>query len=148
MSLAQPQTVPPRISTVPSLKLFAGAVLGVTALGAGAMLYFFNPSTHGFYPVCEFHEWTGLNCPGCGGTRAAYQLLHGEILQALHDNALFVLLLPVLAGRGVWLAIRKIRNRPVAEFLTPKLLWTFFAVAIVFTVIRNLPGFSFLSPQV
>jgi len=146
MSLAQPQTVPPKISTPPSLKFFAGAVLGATALGAGAMLYCFNPGTHGFYPVCEFHELTGLNCPGCGGTRAAYQLLHGHIWQALHDNALFVLLLPVLAGRSAWFAVRKRRNRPVAEFLTPKLLWTFLVVAVVFTVIRNLPAFSFLSP--
>jgi Protein of unknown function (DUF2752) len=146
MSLAQPPTVPPKISTPPSLKLFAGALLGATALGAGAILYFFNPSTHGFYPVCEFHELTGLNCPGCGGTRAAYQLLHGHILQALHDNALFVLLLPAMAGRGAWLAIRKIYNRPGPEFLTPKLLWTLLVVAVVFTVIRNLPLFSWLSP--
>ena len=146
MSLAQSQTVPPKISTPPSLKFFAGAVLGAAALGVGAVLYFFNPSTHGFYPVCAFHELTGLNCPGCGGTRAAYQLLHGDVLQALHDNALFVLLLPALAGRGAWFAVRKIHNRPVAEFLTPKLLWTFLVVAVVFTVIRNLPAFSFLSP--
>ena len=139
-------SIPPKIRPVPSLKFFTGAVLGATALGAGAILYFFNPSTHGFYPVCAFHELTGLNCPGCGGTRAAYQLLHGDILQALHENALFVLLLPVLAGRGAWLAIRKMRNRRGAEFLTPRLLWALLVVAVVFTVIRNLPAFSFLSP--
>ena len=146
MSLAKPQTVPPKISTLSSLKFFTGAVLGATALGTGTVLYSFNPSTNGFYPVCGFHELTGLYCPGCGGTRAAYELLHGNLVQALRDNALFVLLLPALGGRGAWLAIRKIRNRPVAGFLTPRLSWTSLVVAIVFTVLRNLPAFSFLSP--
>jgi len=126
--------------------MFAVVVVGMTILGAGAVLYFFNPSTHGFYPVCEFHELTGLNCPGCGGTRAAYQLLHGRTLRALHENALFVLSLAALAGRSMWFSIRKIRNRPVTPFLPPTALWTFLVVAIVFTVVRNLPAFSFLSP--
>ena len=76
-------------------------------LGAGAVLYFFNPSTHGFYPVCEFHQLTGLNCPGCGGTRAVYQLLHGHLLRALEDNALVVLSLAGLAGRGAWFETKK-----------------------------------------
>ena len=115
-------------------------------IGAGAVVYCLNPNTHGFYPVCEFHELTGLNCPGCGGTRAAYQLLHGHILRALHDNALLVLGLAALAGRGVWFATRKVRHRPVLAFLPPEALCAFLVVAVVFTVLRNLPAFSFLSP--
>jgi Protein of unknown function (DUF2752) len=142
----EPQAIPPKIKTPPSLTWFAGILIGVAVTGAGAVLYFFNPSTHGFYPVCEFHELTGLNCPGCGGTRAAYQLLHGHFVQALHDNALFLLSLAALAGRGAWCAARKIRRRPVPPFLPPNVLWTFLVVAIVFTVLRNLPAFSWLSP--
>ena len=76
---AESQPVPPKISAPPSLTAFAAIVLGATALGAGAVVFFFNPSTHGFYPVCLFHALTGWNCPGCGGTRAAYALLHGNI---------------------------------------------------------------------
>ena len=121
-------------------------VASMTILGTGAVLYFFNPSTHGFYPVCEFHELTGLNCPGCGGTRAAYQLLHGHLVRALHENALFVLSLAALAGRSAWFALRKARSRPAIPFLPPWILWTFLFVAVVFTVLRNLPVFSFLSP--
>ena len=75
---AESQPVPPKISAPPSLTAFAAIVLGATALGAGAVVFFFNPSTHGFYPVCLFHKLTGWNCPGCGGTRAAYALLHGQ----------------------------------------------------------------------
>ncbi|MGA3284708.1 MAG: DUF2752 domain-containing protein, partial [Verrucomicrobiota bacterium] len=66
------QPVPPKIAAPPSLAFFAGVVLAATVLGSGAVLFFFNPSTHGFYPVCLFHKLTGWNCPGCGGTRAAY----------------------------------------------------------------------------
>ena len=31
---------------------------------------------------CMFHEFTGLYCPGCGGTRAAKALLKGRILDS------------------------------------------------------------------
>jgi hypothetical protein len=146
MSRAKSQTVPPKIPTPPSLTMFVAVVTSVTIAGAGAVLYFFNPSTHGFYPVCEFHQLTGLNCPGCGGTRAAYQLLHGHIVQALHDNALFVLSLVALSGRGAWFATRKLRNQPTVPFLPSAALWAFLAIAAVFTVLRNLPAFDWLSP--
>lgn len=32
---------------------------------------------------CVFRAVTGMYCPGCGGTRAVYELLHGHILHAL-----------------------------------------------------------------
>lgn len=145
---SEPQAVPPKIkiSALPSLQLFAGMVLGMAAIGAGAFLFFFNPSTHGFYPVCLFHELTGLNCPGCGGTRAAYALLHGKIALALKDNALFVLSLAALAVWGARFYFWKRKNPNAVFNVSPKVLWTFLAVAIVFTVLRNLPAFSFLSP--
>jgi len=142
----EPQPVPPRTTAAPSLAFFAGTVLAATVLGSGAVLFFFNPGTHGFYPVCLFHELTGLNCPGCGGTRAAYQLLHGHLLLALRDNALFMLTLVALVLRGMWFAARKIRHQPATLAVPPKALWAFLAVAVVFTVLRNLPAFSFLSP--
>ena len=147
---AESQPVPPRISAPPSLTAFAAITLGVAAVGAGAVVFFFNPGSNGFYPVCLFHQMTGLNCPGCGGTRAAYALLHGNVHAALRDNALFVLLLPVVALRGAWLAGKKSIGKPVGQFLPAflpaKSLWVLLAIAVVFTVLRNLPAFAFLSP--
>ncbi len=70
--------------------------------------------------MCLFHTLTGLNCPGCGGTRAAYQLLHGRLLLALRDNALFILALAALTARGVWFAVRKIRHQPATLAVPPK----------------------------
>lgn len=33
-------------------------------------------------PPCLFHTFTGLYCPGCGGTRAVLALLKGRLLQS------------------------------------------------------------------
>jgi hypothetical protein len=143
---AKSQPVPPRISAPPSLTAFAAIVLGVTALGAGGVVFFFNPSTHGFYPVCLFHKLTGWNCPGCGGTRSLYALLHGNFALALKDNALFVVLLAAAAARGIWFAAKKICRQPIGSFLPANVLWAVLAIAAVFTVLRNLPAFAFLSP--
>src|SRR5208283_1583273 len=144
--LAEPQPAPPKIAASPSLAFFAGAVLAATVLGSGAVLFFFNPSTHGFYPVCLFHKLTGLNCPGCGGTRAAYQLLHGHLLQALRDNALFVVVLLALATWGLrWVGL-KMRNQPVTFNVPARVWWWFLVGVLLFTVLRNLPAFHWLSP--
>ena len=142
----RPRTIPPKISTISSLKFFAGAVLGFAILCALAVLFFFNPATHGFYPVCLFRALTGLYCPGCGGTRAVYQLLHGHVLLALRDNALFVLALVALAVWGARFAVRKLRNQQTVFQLHPKTLWMFLVVVLIFTVLRNLPAFAWLSP--
>lgn len=143
---AQSPTIPQKNSTPLALKLFAGSVLAATLLGAGAVVYFLNPSRYGFYPVCEFHQLTGLNCPGCGGTRAVYELLHGHVLRAVQDNALVILGLTGLAVRAAWFGTKKFLHRPTGPFLRPELFWPLLVVALVFTVLRNLPAFSFLSP--
>ena len=123
-----------------------GIVLGTAILGAGAVIFFFDPNRHGFYPVCLFHKLTGLNCPGCGTTRAFYALLHGHLLLALHDNALFVFMLAVLTIWGTRFLFRRMRNQPATPDVAPKYLWMFLAMAVVFGVLRNFPEFSFLSP--
>ena len=139
-------SVPPKIAVSSSPAFFAAIMLALAALGSGAVLFFFDPAKHGFYPICLFHSLTGLNCPGCGATRAAYQLLHGHLLRALHDNALFVLTLAALAAQGAWLATKKIRNQPAGFVVSPKALWALLVITFVFTGLRNLPAFAWLSP--
>jgi hypothetical protein len=145
---AEPQSIPPKINATasPGLGFLAGAVAGAAILGAGAVVYFFNPSTHGFYPICLFHELTGLDCPGCGGTRALYALLHGNFALALKDNALLVAVLAAAVARGMGFAVRRIRRQPAGQFFPAKFLWLLLAAAVIFTGLRNLPAFAFLSP--
>jgi len=89
---------------------------------------------------------TGLYCPGCGSTRALHRLLHGDIRDALHDNALFVLALPIV---GALLLVRTIWPQPATA---PRRRWGWVAlvlfVVVMFGVIRNIrrPPFSFLAP--
>lgn len=126
--------------------LFAGVVVAVMSLGIAAVVFCFNPATHKIYPVCQFHRLTGLNCPGCGMTRALYALLHGNFSAALRDNALFVFALAGLAVRGAWFGVKRFRGQTVGEFFPVKYLWPLLVVALVFSVLRNLPAFAFLSP--
>ena len=131
--------------TAPPARVVVPLLLGGGVAGA-AMIFLFDPAQHSFYPICYFRVVTGLNCPGCGITRAIHQLLHGNIAAAARLNLLLVLCLPFSA----WWAIRNgaawIQGQPMAFSIRPLWIWTFLAVASVFTVIRNLPGFEWLAP--
>lgn len=116
-------------------------------MAGAAVLFFFNPVTTVFCPKCLFHEVTGLYCPGCGTTRALHCLLHGEFLEALHDNALMVLAVPVLGGLMLRRCLR--RRPPVSESRFRSIsIMAFLAVVLAFGILRNVPGWprSWLTP--
>jgi hypothetical protein len=73
----------------------APAVVGATALGACVTIAMMNPVEDGDPQVCPFKILTGLDCPGCGATRATNALLRGHPGVAADQNLLFVMLLPV-----------------------------------------------------
>lgn len=131
--------IPPRHEEVGGRRFGAWVVAASASLIAVVVLFAFEPSHSGFYPICYFHRTTGLLCPGCGSLRALHQLLHGHVAAALHDNALLMLSLPWFG----WLAFRallgKIRNQPVPLHVPPVWLWLAFGVLVVFGVLRNLP---------
>lgn len=103
-------------------------------------------------PRCVFHEATGLHCPGCGNTRAAHALLHGDVVEAFRQNAYTVIALPILALAAwrSWLAwVYPERVRP--SRLPWRQSYTLIAVwgMMLFWVLRNLPWapFSSLAPD-
>ncbi|MYS20885.1 DUF2752 domain-containing protein [Streptomyces sp. SID4948] len=118
------------------------AVAPLVTLGAGiaasAYLYRTDPHQSGHWlPRCPFNWLTGLLCPACGGTRLAYDLLHGEPLRAFHENALMLLLLPfalVLGGRWFVDGLRG-RRRPL--MLNARAQYALLAAAVAWTVVRN-----------
>ena len=140
-------SVPPKLAErrrcflIPALVLFA-------ATGGTGILFFFNPTQYGFYPVCYFHAATVLNCPGCGSLRALHQLLHGHVAEAARHNLLLLLCLPFLAGVMMRFVMARLRGQAMTFAVRSVWLWTFLGVAVVFTVLRNLPfpAFTWLSP--
>ncbi|HXF10332.1 MAG TPA: DUF2752 domain-containing protein [Desulfuromonadaceae bacterium] len=137
---------PPRIKTTDSLGVFVAVIVAITIVGGAAVIFFFNPSTSRFYPICRFHQWTGLNCPGCGATRAFYALLHGYFRAAFRDNAFFIVVMAGMALRSGWFLWRKWSHQPTGLFFPPKWLLPLLVAGLVFAVLRNLPAFSYLSP--
>ena len=105
------------------------------------VLFHFPPEEHRFYPRCLFHTVTGLQCPGCGGLRAAHHLLHGEIAAAFQLNPLLVGLSPVLAAVLLAYAVKLATGRDwFRSIRRPGWLWLLVAAVVVFGVIRNLPS--------
>ena len=107
-----------------------------------------HPSEYGFLPPCQFHEWTGLFCPGCGTTRAVHFLLRGDWKISLHYNPLVILFLPVLLLL-LFQWIYEIFHQKNFHFpFKAKLYLGIAIVVIVFFVLRNLPlaGFEILRP--
>ncbi|HPJ57455.1 MAG TPA: DUF2752 domain-containing protein [Kiritimatiellia bacterium] len=76
---------------------FAWGLLALVGLAAAALLFFFNPADHAFYPRCPLHAATGLDCPACGGLRAAHLLLHGQVRAAFALNPFLFFAAPCAA---------------------------------------------------
>jgi hypothetical protein len=125
--------------------LFAIAVvlLVLAALVGAALLYRFDPAQYGFYPRCQFHAMTGLQCPGCGGLRAVHALLHGHVAEAVRLNALFVAALPVALAFAGWRSLSRRRATSSPQKCSMAWVWIFVAAVMTFAVVRNLPGVSF-----
>jgi hypothetical protein len=105
---------------------------------------YFNPATAGFFPVCPLLKLTGLACPGCGMTRGFHALLHGDVVSALDFNLLLPAVLFFFGYLFVSLFLTFARGRGL-DFkpFNQKVIWSFFILAIAFTILRNLPYYPF-----
>ncbi|MFE2264816.1 DUF2752 domain-containing protein [Streptomyces griseosporeus] len=136
-------THPP--GTVRARLAVPGAVLAAVAAAFG-YVGAVDPNEPGHYPVCPLLRTTGLYCPGCGGLRSAHAFVHGDLLTALHANAVAVAGYLVFAlVWAVWV-VRAVRGRPLRIDLRPAPLWALGALLLVFTVVRNLPFGGWLHP--
>jgi len=91
-------------------------------------------------PTCIIKLTTGFDCPGCGGTRAFWYLLHGDLAAAARCHLMAVFAAPFLAYMFVaWAARQAFGVRLPYLRITPKAVSIFLAAWAVFTVARNLP---------
>jgi len=124
----------------PRTKVVVAAAATIGLATAVAVLFVFDPSTTGFYPVCMFHQVTGWDCPGCGGLRAMHQLSHGHIAAAWRLNPFVVGLLPVIVWLGVREAARIFAHREWPGLVTrPIFGWLLAGALVLFGVLRNVP---------
>ncbi|MFF8018256.1 DUF2752 domain-containing protein [Streptomyces sp. NPDC007929] len=124
------------------------APAGVLAAVAAAFAYVgaVDPNEPGHYPVCPLLRFTGLYCPGCGGLRSAHAFVHGDLLAALHANALATL--GYLAFAALWTVwvVHAVRGLPWRIDPRPGLVGSIGALLLVFSVVRNLPFGGWLHP--
>jgi Protein of unknown function (DUF2752) len=124
-------------------RIMAGAAV-VGIVGGSAMVAAFDPTGEHFFPVCPLYQLTGLACPGCGLTRGFHALFHGDLSAALGFNLLLPVWAVILAYAWVSLVVYAVRGKGLPMWPThPRFLSTFFAVLIVFGVLRNIPAYPF-----
>ena len=121
--------------------LTAGIVLAV-----GLSYYAFIKLT-GLGIPCIFHSLTGLHCPGCGVSRMCIALLQLDLATAFQSNAFWMVLWPFLAVYGLfkWVEYLKTGRTVNRRWETP-VSAVLLAIALIFSILRNIPAFSFLAP--
>lgn len=95
-------------------------------------------------PTCIVKLTTGFDCPGCGGTRAFYYLLHGNVPAAARSHIFAVFAAPFLAYMYVTWAARVVFKKQLPKLrITPTMVGVFLGVWGVWAVLRNLPWAPF-----
>ena len=97
-------------------------------------------------PSCLLKLTTGLDCPGCGGTRALWYVLHADLPAAARHHFLLVFAMPFLAYLFVAWAGRQAFGWRLPELqISSRMIGVFLAAWGAFTILRNLPWAPFTS---
>lgn len=119
------------------MKRYGYVFLTLCGLAVLAVLYVYPPENLG-YDLCPARRLMGVQCAGCGVTRATRALLHGEFRTAFQLNPLYMFFLPFLlylwfvAGQYAFDA-----KKPFPLF-TRKITGIFLSVLLLFTLLRNI----------
>ena len=108
-------------------------------IAAVLLLYYAFVQLTGLGIPCVFHKLTGLDCPGCGNSRALIALSHFDVKGAV-DHNLFIF--PELAFVGYIAATVTARyiktGKLSAKISHERLAWAFLALLVVWGVVRNI----------
>jgi hypothetical protein len=118
-------------------------------LGVASYVWASNPTDSGAAdpPGCLIKLTTGLDCPGCGGTRAFYYLMHGNLPEAVRHHAIAVFGAPFLVWLYVAWTVKQVSGRSLPmPRIGAKTMAVFLGAWAVFMVVRNIPiaPFTFL----
>lgn len=95
--------------------------------------------------MCPFKEVLGWDCPGCGGTRMAVEILHLNFYQAFRYNPFVFITLPLIATVYVWQSYKFIVHNEILVWLD-KFLISYAIALMLFGILRNTSIFSWLAP--
>lgn len=89
--------------------LLVSLIALILAVGAYALR---ETAGAGWMPGCFFRKLTGLECPGCGMTRASYAFLNGRFLEAFSLNPVGMIVFPLAMIAVSLEALAWVMNRP------------------------------------
>ena len=110
----------------------------ISAITLMCIYFYFDPSDSVLFPKCAFHSLTGLQCPGCGSQRAIHALLHGDIAEAFHYNAMMVIALPAVILLCVSECLRSKYPKFYLQINSKWIIRTAFIVVAGWWIIRNI----------
>ena len=96
---------------------------------------------------CPWKRNFNIDCAGCGVTRMFISILHLEFYQAFRYNPLVFSLLMLSIIYLMYVFIFKKMGKNYFKIHSNS-LWLLLILVIIFTIIRNIPGFEFLKPTV
>lgn len=101
----------------------------------------------GKFIPCPIYKITGLYCPGCGITRMLLAMIKFDFFQAFRYNPLIFCFIPFLLfyyGDIIYSYYKK--KKPFFSRFEPFLWYVLIFIFILYGVLRNISGFSFLIP--
>jgi hypothetical protein len=146
MTTVAPQRPAPPVTARVLGALRLPALVASGALATTTLVAVVDPNEPGHYPTCPFLALTGYYCPGCGSLRALHDLAHGDLAGALARNPALA-----LATGGLLIAFvlwtRRLWRGQARTWVAPSwALYGLLGLVLAFWVLRNVPGWTWLSP--
>lgn len=119
---------------------------GIAAIVGSGYLRSVDPHVPGHYPGCPSQWLLGVDCPGCGGMRGTYDLLHGDVMGMADDNVLLIVALPLaIVAFGIWAYRSWTGRRPAMDIsrqTRQSRVWVGVLIGVlIFGVVRNFVPF-------
>lgn len=96
---------------------------------------------------CVFQRITGFYCPGCGISRMLLALSELDFYRAFRYNPGVAVISPLLMFYIITRTVYYVRGLPYTVSKRESRLWILLMILIMlYGIIRNLPGFEFLTP--